>query len=81
METGDRELIEKVLRVSQENNVMLRRMQSRARWGTLFRAFYWILIIGLSLGAFYFVQPYIEAIGGNAEQFKTSVDTLRSLVK
>jgi hypothetical protein len=80
METGDRELMEKVLRLSQENNVMLRRMQSRARWGMIFRTFYWIIIIGLALGAFYFIQPYVETIGTGASQFKTSVETIRSLV-
>jgi len=40
------------------------------------RSLYWIFIILLGLGAFYFVQPYFdqlkttyEAIGGNGQQF------------
>ncbi len=59
---------------------MLRRMQSRARWGTAFRALYWFLIIGFSIGAFYFVQPYYSTIMGNINELQNNLETLKAFV-
>lgn len=80
MENDNQELLEKLLRLTEENNVMLRRIQSRARWGTIFRVAYWVLLIGLSIGAFYFIQPYIEAVTGGVNEFQNQVNTFKSFV-
>ncbi len=39
-------------------------MRRSARWQSTFQILYWVLIIGLTFGAFYFIQPYINSLTG-----------------
>ena len=48
--------------VSKENNEILRKIRRGNRWSMALRSTYWLIIIGLSIGAFYFVQPYIDEV-------------------
>jgi len=71
-------LLERTAKLVEENNVILRRMRRANRWGIAFRIFYWVVIIGISVGALYFLQPYIdstrELING-AKETITGVNT------
>ncbi len=60
MNPEEKKLLQEVVDLSHENNKMLHKMQRAAIWATAFRIFYWLLIIGASVGAFYFFQPYID---------------------
>ncbi len=62
MNPEERELIEETLALSRENNKMLRSIQRTARIGQVMQIMYWLLIIGASVGAYYFVQPYLEQL-------------------
>ncbi len=67
--------IAKLLELTEENNQMLRAMRRSQRWASIMRAFYWLFIIGATVGAFYFLQPYIEQLksiyGGADAALKT----------
>ncbi len=52
-------LLEANLKLSKENNNLLRKVRSSQRWSTFTRFFYWIIIIGAAFGSFYFLKPYI----------------------
>jgi hypothetical protein len=52
-------LLEENLKLSKENNELLIKIRSVQRWSQISRIFYWLIIIGVSFGAFYFIQPYI----------------------
>jgi hypothetical protein len=60
MSPEERSLLERTYKMTEENNEILRSIRRSNRWSMALRATYWIVIIGLSIGAFYFVQPYIE---------------------
>lgn len=45
-----------------QNTAMLHRIERRARWTLLLSSLRWIIIIGLSLGAFYYTKPYLEQL-------------------
>ena len=45
-----------------ENNKMLHSMRRTARFGMILHSVYWIIIIGASIGAFIYIQPYIDEI-------------------
>lgn len=66
MNEEERKLLEKLASQVEENNSILRSMRRTQRMGTTFRVLYWVLIIGLSFGAFYFIQPYINMLKGVA---------------
>ena len=46
-------------------------MRRSARWQSAFQIIYWVLIIGLTFGAFYFIQPYINSLTGALGEMNT----------
>ncbi len=45
-----------------QSNQMLHRIERRARFALLFSSLKWFIIIGLSLGTFYYTKPYLEQL-------------------
>ncbi len=46
----------------EENTRMTRAVYRQARFSTLFSVLKWVIIIGISIGSLYFIQPYLEGI-------------------
>ena len=59
MDPEVKNLLEENLKISKENNVMLLKIRSVQRWAQITRIFYWVLIIAITIGAFYFIKPYL----------------------
>ena len=85
MNPNEKELLQKTYELSQENNNILKGIRSSNRWSTFFKFFYWIIIIGISIGAFYYIQPYIniankayQSIQGDLSKVKSVINTLPS---
>jgi hypothetical protein len=76
MDPEDKRKLEKVLSLSQENNAMLHKIRSVQKTAQMFRAIYWIFILGSALGAYYFVKPYLDGIlslyTGGTSSFKNA---------
>lgn len=51
-------------RLVEENHVILRKMHRAALWGRAWRLLYWLVIIGISVGAYIYIQPYIDNLQG-----------------
>lgn len=49
----------------EENTRILKRIQLSNRASLVLRVLYWVVILGASFGAYYLVQPYVEAIKGS----------------
>jgi len=60
MDVEEKRLLNEALELSRENNKMLRSLHRSMVWGRVYRVMYWLIALGLALGAFYFLQPYIE---------------------
>jgi hypothetical protein len=60
MEEGLKELLQANLEISKENNKILRKMRSVQKWTQISRVIYYLIVIVLTLGAFYYIQPYIQ---------------------
>lgn len=58
MDAEVKKLLEENLRLNKENNKLLIKLRNYQKWAQITRAFYWVLIIGVSVGAFYFIKPY-----------------------
>ncbi len=63
MTPEERELLNRVAKMTEENNDMLHAIRRSMRWGTIMRTVYWVLIIGSAVGAFWIIQPYLDALG------------------
>ncbi len=76
MTPEEKNMLERTLRLAEENNGLLVKMNRRARTGHILQIFYWLLIIGLSFGAYYFIQPYVNwlesLLGGSGTTTATS---------
>ena len=48
-------------------------MRRASRLGTAFRIFYWLVIIGLGFGAYYFIEPYVKQFNTAYLQFNNTV--------
>lgn len=48
------------LEIAKDSNRILRKMERAQRNATIARVIYWILILGITIGAFYYIQPYIN---------------------
>jgi len=62
MTPEEKSLLERTLKVAQENNDMLRSMRRTATYSLIARIIYWGVILALGFGAFYFIQPYVNTL-------------------
>lgn len=64
MTPEERSLLERTYKLAEENNEMLRKIRRINRLSFAMRVLYWAVIIGLAVGALYFIQPYVDAVIG-----------------
>lgn len=62
MDEGLNELLKANLEISKENHKILKGLQRAHRNAAIFRVIHWIFVIGLTFGAFYFVEPFIRKL-------------------
>lgn len=62
MTPEEKELLERVAELSEENNKMLRSMVRSMKIARIMSIVYWVFIIGSAVGAFYLIQPYVEGL-------------------
>lgn len=77
MTPEERQLLIQTHRMVEENNKLLRKMHRAALWARIWHIFYWLVIIGLSASAYYFIEPYITQIQSIYGGVKQDVDNVR----
>ena len=58
MDIEDKKKIDLMLVLAQETNVYVKKIRKVQKVGQIFKITYWVFIIILMLGGFYFLQPY-----------------------
>lgn len=69
MNQEEMDLLERTLEIAEENNKILKSMRRAGRLAMGFKIFYWMVIIGLGLGAYYFIEPYVKQFDNIYSQF------------
>ncbi len=77
MTPEERSLLERTHKLAEENNEILRSIRRTNRFAVIMRVLYWVVIIGVSFGAYYFIQPYLEAMLGAYSQVQGSIQGLQ----
>ena len=54
--------IDRILALTEENNLYIRKVRSTQKNSQIFKAVYWIAIIIFAVGGFYFLQPYVSTL-------------------
>jgi uncharacterized membrane protein YccF (DUF307 family) len=73
------EKIEKLERLTKENNRILHKMQNHIRLGTIMRVLYWVVIIGVMLGIYHYLQPFMEQMLGTYNEIIGIPEKLKNL--
>jgi hypothetical protein len=60
MDEETRQLLQKNLDVSQESLNILKKINGARIAGNIFSFLKWMVIIGASVGAYYYIQPYLD---------------------
>jgi len=81
MDPESKKLLEETYSLAEENNKMLRAIRRSMLWSRITSTLYWVLIIGISVGAFYFIQPYLEQLMGAYSDAKSNLDNIGSLLR
>ncbi len=78
MTPEERQLLIQTHRMVEENHTLLRKMHRSALLGRTFTILYWVVIVGLSVGAYYFIQPYVEQVQGVYGGLKGDVQNVKN---
>ena len=62
MEPEDKKLLKETFELAKENNKLLRKVRGVQRWQAFWSVFRVIIIMGIALGALYYLEPYMEKI-------------------
>ncbi len=75
----ERDLLMRSLKLAEENNEILRAIRRSMRLGRIMKIVYWVLIIGTAIGAFYFMQPYVDGLSDAYTGAKEELDSFKSM--
>ena len=78
MDPESKKLLEESLALAKDNNSMLHSMRRSMRVQRVMTAIYWLFIIGSAVGAYYFVQPYLDQI---MDLYAGAIDVLKQFSK
>ena len=70
--------IDRVLKLVEENNQILRSMRRTARIGAFIRFVYWMIIVASLVGSYYFIQPYIDQLLMVYNELNSSVEGIKA---
>ena len=80
MNPNDKDLLEKTYEMEKENNGILKGIRNTNRWAIFFKVFYWTIIVGISVGAFYFVQPYVDKFLQTYQNLQSDLGGVKSVI-
>lgn len=86
MDLETSQLLRRLTEITEENNMILRKMQSHARWTMFFGTMKWLLFVGVAVGSYFVVQPYLNqtmmlynTLQGTQTQSQDLTDYLKNL--
>jgi len=78
MDPESKKLLEDTFVLAKENNKMLHSVMRYMRISRMMSIIYWVLIIGSAVGAYYFIQPYVDQLIGIYGGAKSGLDNFGS---
>lgn len=72
----DKDKLEEILFLSRENNAIIKKMRRLQKIQNTFRIIYWITIIAIALGAYYFFQPILDSFFREFDSIKQVINNL-----
>ena len=79
MDPESKKLLQDTFDLTKENNKILRNMRRSQKISTFITISYWVVIVGISIGAFYFLQPYIGQVQNFIKESGDSINQLKNV--
>ncbi|MCF7831667.1 MAG: hypothetical protein K9M36_02145 [Candidatus Pacebacteria bacterium] len=76
MQEGD--TLQEILELTKENNKILKGLRSAQRWDRFKRTVYLLILAGLAIFGYYYMQPYIETISDAYVQIQGSMEDIQN---
>jgi hypothetical protein len=80
MTPEEKSLLERTYKIVEDNNTILRGIRRANRISAGIRIFYWLVIVGATLGLFYYMQPYIDSMFDLVGEAQKSIQYLGGTV-
>lgn len=73
------EKLEEIYRMTLDNHEVLKSIQRQQTLSSVFRALYWIIIIGATVGSYYYFKPYFDMLLSNRSKIEETFNQLQQL--
>lgn len=80
MTPEEKSLLERTYKIVEENNSILRGIRMANRISAGIRIFYWLVIVGATLGLFYYMQPYLDSMFDLVGEAQKSIQSIGGAV-
>lgn len=80
MDPESKAQLEEALSLAKENNIMLKTLKRSLLWSRAWHVLYWVIIIGSTVGAYYYIQPYLEKLIGVYSGAQQNLDSVNSIL-
>lgn len=77
MDPEVRRQLKEIRSIVAENNSILHSLRRNARIGTFFSSMKWLIIIGATIGSYYYALPYINQLIQVYESIQQSASTMK----
>ncbi len=78
MDQESKEMLERTLELAEENNKMLHSMRRSMQIARIMSFLYWAVIIGSAIGAYYFIEPYLQQVISVYQSAGETLDSIKS---
>lgn len=78
MTPEERQMLRESLELSRKNNEIISKMYRASLWGRGIKILYWVILIGVTVGSFLFLQPYIDTLKDVYGGFSQSQEQVKS---
>ena len=79
MDDKEKQLLREMYEMTEENNRILRKMNRRSLWSGFFRLLYWIIVLAIAFGAYYYVQPYLKVLLNTYDSVSTQLGQVKTV--
>lgn len=81
-ERGNRDLkkiLEENTKIARENHRLLKKIYRSIKWAGFFRMVYWTVLLGSAVGAYYFIQPFIDTAQNSFNSIKSGFGAIQDI--
>jgi hypothetical protein len=73
---SDRELLEELYLLVEDNRQMIKGLRARVRWQNIIGILKWVIYIGVAVGLYTYLQPFVENITNTYSSLQDSASAI-----